>query len=111
MLGAKEDDTWEVVPATGRNLQRSTNTKRKEQIYKPTDAERFDYAGQLVKGRRVSVNSRWFGDEAVMVRDADMQKIDWWPNGVDATMEGLNMDQVCYLLKHTDTQQEGWVKC
>ena len=26
-------------------------------------------------------------------------------------MEGLNMDQVCYLLKHTDTQQEGWVKC
>ena len=32
VLGAKEDDTWEVVPANGRNLQRSTNTKRKEQI-------------------------------------------------------------------------------
>ena len=45
-----------------------------------------------------------------MLRGADMQKIDW-PNGVEATMEGLNMDQVCYLLKHTDTQQEGWVKC
>ena len=36
---------------------------------------------------------------------------DWWPNGVETTMEGLNLDQVCYLSKHTDTQQEGWVKC